>query len=171
MSLAVRKITFSKWNQRKILEGELPSADAITNCMKTTRNTLSTWLIADPTELEDAVLAIISPFKSLDTIDVVTIELSLLQDNNLELKASPGITHYAAFRDKHHDISNLDYDSLGRAANVIVTSIKQNSRVRFTHAKLKKILLQGIDDGKIIETELDESLQEKIDAYRQSICT
>ena len=85
MALIVRKIDYNKWMQRKILDGEQPSADAVTNCMRTTRNTLSVWYINDSTELEEAVLAIASQFDHLDSADFLIIETLLLQERELLL--------------------------------------------------------------------------------------
>lgn len=85
MSLLVRKINRSKWFQTNIYEGEDISGDAITNCLKTTRNTLSTWRINSETEIEDAILAMASGFDHIDTIDVIPINPEHLESEGISL--------------------------------------------------------------------------------------
>lgn len=166
MSLVVRKIEYNKWLQNKVLDGEQPSADAITNCIRTYRNTLSVWLINDSTELEEAVLAIVSQFDHIDAVDFLVIEAPMLREKALELECNQGITPYAAFVDKHCDIVNLDYTALGCVAKVVVESIRRSYRERFTRSQLKKILQEGIDRGKIRLEDLKESLQRKLSPAR-----
>jgi len=162
MSLIVRKIEYNKWMQRDILNGAEPSSDAITNCMKTTRNTLSVWYINDSTELEEAVLAMASQFDHLDTADFLIIEIPLLQEKHLLLDKTRGMTPYSNFADNHRDIINLDYSSLGSMARIVVESIKRSYRERFTRPKLINLLKQGIDDGKIKPEDLKESVRAKL---------
>jgi hypothetical protein len=162
MAFFVRKIEYGKWVQRRILEGEPPSADAITNCMKTKWNTLSLWSINDETELEEAVLAIAAQLDHLDTIDVLVIDPFLIKNRELSLKGTPGLTPYIGFADKHLDVFNLDYASLGLMAEVIVESIRQDRRERFTKSRLKKILVSGIDAGKVQWADLKPNVQNKI---------
>ena len=60
MSLLVRKINRAKWLQTDIAHGDDISADAITNCMKTTSNRLSVWEVESEARIEEAALAIAS---------------------------------------------------------------------------------------------------------------
>lgn len=138
MALFVRKIDYGKWAQRKILEGEQPSADAITNCLKTTRNTLSLWSIRDESELDEAVLAIAAQGDHLDTIDVLKINPSLISEMKLNIVESQGLTPYITFVNNHLDIVELDYVSIGIVAQIIVESIRNGGRKRVTLGELKK---------------------------------
>jgi hypothetical protein len=162
MALFVRKIEYSKWAQRRILEGEQPSADAITNCMKTTRNTLSLWSIRDEGELDEAVLAIAAQGDHLDTIDVLKINPSLIKDRGLHVLKSQGLTPYAGFVNNHLDVVELDYTSLGIMAGVIVESIRHGGWKRVTFGELKRILTKAIEEGKVEMVELKPDVQKKI---------
>jgi hypothetical protein len=162
MSLVVRKIEYIKWTQRRILEGEQPSADAITNCMKTNRNRLSVWSIDDEGELEDAVIAIVSVGTHLDTIDVLTIDKSLIEQKNLVLEKSSNPTPYFNFEERHCDVVNLDYASLGYMAEIIIESIRQDRRKRFTEPQLKRIMTIAVETGKVEFDELEPDIKKKI---------
>lgn len=162
MALLVRKIDYNKWMQRRILDGEQPSGDAITNCMKTKWNTLSLWSIGDEGELDEAVLAIAADFTNLDAIDVLKIDPLLIEGKGLHLVESQGVTHYIGFVNNHLDVIDLDYTSLGRMAEVIVESILLGGRKRFTHGELKRILTKAVEEGKVQWADLEPDVQKKI---------
>lgn len=92
MSLLVRKIEKAKWMQNDIVGSEDISADAITNCMKTTGNTLSTWQIPGDNEIPEAILAIVSGHQYLDTIDIVCLDRSSLEIQGIALQSTLGNT-------------------------------------------------------------------------------
>lgn len=162
MSFLVRKIEYSKWRQRNILEGEPASADAITGCMRTRGNKLSLWSIDNEVELEAAVLAIAAQSEHLDTIDVLCIDLSLIQDKGLRLEPSAGLTPYTAFKEKHTDIIDLDYKLLGVMAEVIIESIRRDQRKQFTRSDLKKIITSAVEAGKVNWNDLERDVQDRI---------
>lgn len=162
MPLVVRKIEYTKWEQRKILDGESASADAITGSLRTQKNTLSLWSISNSTELEEAVLAIVSNFEKPDSIDVLVIESADLEKCGLEVKKSPGMTKYKEFSDRHRDIINLEYNSLGVVAGVVIESIGRLYNERIRSAEIKKILHKGLEEGKIDRADLHPKLQEKL---------
>lgn len=162
MPFVVRKIDYIKWTQRRILEGEQPSADAITNCMKTTNNTLSLWSVDDENEIEEAVLAIAAQFSDLDTIDILTIDPSLIKDRGLSIQKCLGMTPYKSFAERHLDVVELDYKSLGLMAEVIIESLRQDRWKRIFLSHLKTIISKGVDEGKIQWSDLKKKVREKI---------
>lgn len=162
MSLLVRKIEKAKWLQNNIQGGEDVSADAITNCLKTKGNTLSTWSISTIDELSEAVLAIVSGHEHLDTIDIVYFDSNLLKEDGIALQSSPGKVPIQDLIEQHKDIINLTYKSLGTVANYIVESIKQDNVKRYTKGMIKKILNKAIDEGRLQKTALSESVRDKI---------
>ena len=168
MPFLVRKIELSKWRQRKVLEGESPSAETITLDLRATGNKLSVWEIDSEIEIEEAVLAYISKCDHLETMDLVIIEPSLINDNGLKVIESTEDTPYSDFARKHRDIIELDYDSLGRVWFCIVESMKlrlestTEQTVRFTKPKLIKILEQGISGNKINSEELKAGISKYI---------
>lgn len=163
MSFLIRKIDgFNKWSQKNILKGEQPSADAITHCLKTKQNALSFWLIDDESQREEGVLAIAAQFDHLDSIDILLIDLSLIKKKRLSLLKNPGLTPYTDFIDKHFDVTNLDYLSLGAVAEVIVESIRQTRHKMFRESELVEILSSGVRAGKVQWSKLKPHVQKKI---------
>ncbi len=162
MPLLVRKINKSKWLQNNILEGEDVSADAITNCMKTSKNTLSTWRVNSVEEIDRAVLAIVSAHEHLDTIDVVWFEQEKLENVGIGLIATPGRTPIEALADDHVDVTNLTYKSLGNLANCVVGSFGQERVKRYTVGALKKLLKQAIYSGQLSKEAIAPSVASKL---------
>ena len=165
MPLLVRKITMSKWrlrNDRLSDEDVYISADAITNCMKTAENTLSTWVVQTRDEIPEAVLAIASLHQHIDTIDVVCLDLFFLESQGIHLKSTPGNTPVKDLVDRHKDIFNLTYKSLGTVAIHIFNEIKGEKVERYTRGKIKKLLKNAIDAGRLQKNELHESVRSKL---------
>jgi len=159
MSLLVRKIERSKWVQNDILNGQEVSADAITNCMKTSGNTLSVWQIADESNLEEAVLAIASNFKSLDAIDIALFDESNLGQAGLQIVATPGITPVARLKSAHRNLAGLTYRALGIMASFTIECFKRGKVLRFTKGQLRKLLRNAIQAQALSITDLQESLR------------
>jgi len=162
MPYVVRKFHRPRWLERA-LAGDLPSADAVTKCLITTRNTLSVWAISDPSEIEEAVLAMASNFTGLDTIDILIMETASLKDKGLKFEDNDGETHYTDYANKHRDIIDLNSQSLSTVAESINETIKDSGNHRFTLPRLKAILQKGIEDGKIQADDLNESVRNKLD--------
>ena len=148
MPFLVRKITKSKWLQYDLSFRE-PSADAITNCLKTSCNTISTWEILSHEDLDYAVLAIVSSFERLETIDVVHIEKSRFESNGLELNYTEGDTIYTDFKNNHIDVINLSYNTLGPLSQLIIDELINENIFRRTFKQLKNLIYHGVEQGLI----------------------
>lgn len=162
MSLLVRKINKAKWMQNDVRSAENVSADAITNDLKTTDNTLSAWQVAGAEAIEDAVLAIVSSHEHLDTIDVVCLDPSSLESNGIMLQSNPGGTPVRDLIDRHIHICDLTYRTLGTVAEQIVHALKEGKDERYTKGKIKKLLTGAINRGCLQKDDLHESLRRKL---------
>ena len=162
MSLLVRKIDKSKWLQNDIVSGEDVSADAVTNCMKTSGNTLSTWRIDNEAQIDDAVLAIVSAHQHLDTIDVVWMSQDQLGEEDIIMQDAPGLTPVVDLVDNHVDIVDLTYKSLGKVAHCIIKCFSDNSVKRYTRGGLKKLLRTAIESGRLEAERIAPSVADKL---------
>lgn len=164
MSLLVRKIAKAKWMQNDILNGADVSADAITGCLRTTSNALSVWQISREDEIEDAVLAIISAHEKPDKIDVVLLDKSILTSKGFIIRSTPSsaITAFTDFENKHFDICELTYSSLGTLAEQIVCAIKKDKIKGYTRGNTKDLIQRGITMNKIQKNDLREKLRQEL---------
>lgn len=162
MPLLVRKINKAKWFQTDLENTFDVTADAITNCLRTTKNTLSVWKIENEEDLENAILALVANQDHLDTIDIVILEESTLIKYDLSIIATPGDTPIDHLINTHRDIAELTYDKLGNVKDHIVERIRKEKVKRYTVGSLKKILRKAIEDGHLKKSDLKESIQKKL---------
>lgn len=161
MSILVRRINRAKWEQINN-EDDISdsSADAITNCLKTTNNDLSVWKIDTIEGLEDAILALITrPDQTkLSTLHYVLLDENIVLEKGLTLTEEKGNTVVESLKDTHKNISKLTYSRLGIVKYLILNSLVKNEETFFTKAKLKKILKDAITKGKLDKNDLNSDL-------------
>jgi hypothetical protein len=161
MSILVRKITRSKWQ-------ELPkdndvNADAITLCCRTSSNTLSVWQVNTEVDadVDLAVLAMVAGQDHLDKMDLVLIPESEIV-GKIAIVKTPGLTPVKSLVNTHRDLSNLTYKTLGFVKDCIAQRLQTSATRRYTASQLKKLLLKGIDGGLISKSDLNEKLQKQL---------
>jgi hypothetical protein len=162
MSLLVRKINQSKWQQTEIENGAEISADAITICLKTTSNTLSTWLIKDEDQVDEAILAMASNCTSLDTIDIVILDAKNLEELGIEISETAGDTKVEDLIGTHRDMVNLTYNSLGLIADCIRKCFINKKVTRITKPRIKAILINAITSGRLKMENINSGLAGKL---------
>lgn len=156
MTYFIRKVDSTQW------EDELPSehnilnmaVDGITNCCKTSGNTLSIWQTSsnDPLSEENQKL-LTGMAMSLDRpIPFTFIFLSLeeLQSLGLELEYSLGDTPFVEVASSHRDISNLTLQKMGELAWVIHGKVNDDEEMKLVAAddliQYTKSLFNKVDD-------------------------
>jgi hypothetical protein len=167
MSYLVRKITRSKWpkeNFDQIMINNL-RADAITSCLRTSSDTLSTWEIDTIDQLDEAVLALLVNQDKIENMDVITIEKDEITNRGFQIVKSPGKTHVPDLIDTHQDVSFLTYDSIGEFAKIILHTFGQKKYTRIKKKRLIEILKKAVEGGRVnIEHLKDEVRFEISDA-------
>lgn len=120
------------------------SADAITNCLKTQKNTLSLWKVNDIKNIDnEGALAIIGTMDSIASIDIIIFSNDELNSLGLELKDTNGNTIVADLQKTHSDIINLDTVSLTEFSNHIYKKIHEEEikreivKDKISHAERK----------------------------------
>lgn len=162
MPLLVRKINRAKWPAEPgELKDDLP-ADAITNCLQTKYNTLSTWEIEDYSAVEEAGLALIAGADHLDTIDVVFIDKNEVVGKGIVLKDTKGFTPIEDLVDKHKDLSELSYKTLGEFALLIASCFRRDQTKRFTRTELKKLIIKAVKDGRLGIEQIPENIKKHV---------
>jgi hypothetical protein len=163
MSLLVRKIDKSKWLQTDIYRGEDISADAITNCLRTNRNTLSVWEVDSESNIDEAVLTIVSGHQHLETIDVVPMDAEYLKENEIDCIRTDGLTPIDNLIKTHIDLACLSYRKLGIIAYHIADNITKQMIIRYTKVRLKEILNRAIREGRLKLEDLSDLLKKKLE--------
>ncbi|HDT6574870.1 TPA: hypothetical protein QFT23_000968 [Bacillus cereus] len=164
MAFLVRKMARSKWPQEKFMEMDINdlSADAITSCLRTSSATLSTWEIDSMEDLEDAVLALVAASQKIDTMFVVSIDKEKIINNGFQIEETPGKTLVEDLVETHKDIAGLTYQTIGTFASIMLESLHEEQVYRFTASKLKKILMNAIENGRLDKEALNEDMLRKL---------
>lgn len=166
MPLLARKITRSKWPKGELESVDINqlSADAITSCLRTSSNTLSTWEIEDESKINDVALALVTGSDFPDKMDIVVIDKDKLLEQGFIIENTPGLTKVDDLKGCHKDLAYLNYATLGTFATLVVESLKYEHVHRFTSTNLKKIVRQAIASGRLTLEDLSEDIREKIGA-------
>lgn len=149
--------------QNDIINGAEVSADAITICLRTDKNTLSVWSISSDSDIEKAVLAFVSSGDNFDSFDVVCLNLESLERQGLLIEQYPMEIPYKSFKDFHFNITQLTYKSLGIVAKQITDEIKEKKDKRFRKSELKKMMKSAIESNLVNYDMLKESLKELLE--------
>jgi hypothetical protein len=152
----------AKWPKRPFDEDVIPYADAITGSLRTKMNTLSLWEIESAAELDDAILAIVAQGDNTDSIDIILIEPENIKTGGLSFEKTEGTTPYTAFLERHIDVIDLNYKTLGIFAMVVLNGIASEKVHRVTSSQLKNILDHGLKNGKINLESLSRKLQQHL---------
>ena len=162
MPILVRRISRAKWDN--VYENGDVDADAITQCLRTTNNELSTWLIDDINEIEKAILALVSGGKqeNLNTIHIIYFDEADIQNAGLELKITAGDTVAKELIEKHRDISELTYSKLASVKNIVLDCLEKDRFKTVTKGEIKGILLKSIEDNILKLEDLHEKLSESL---------
>ena len=162
MRFLVRKIDIGKWLQTDIKRGEPPSADACTGCLRTQGNSLSVWAVQNEGDADEGVLAQATTFDHLDAIDVVLLEKGEVEAAKLKLAATRGRTAVADLADRHLDIVELNYGSLGAVAGLIIRRICDGAVKRYTKGDLVRLLKAAINTNRLNPADLKPSVLKKV---------
>ncbi len=159
MPYLIRKYSRAKWRGVDFHKPQNAPADAITNCLKTTDNTLSVWEIDSPDKPDEGVLAIAGSLDHIAAIDIIILNEDDIKDADISVESSEGDTTVTDLKETHKDIVNLTYYTLGKINDLMVTSLKNKLCKRYTAGELKKILKKALNEKRIHWENLSPGLQ------------
>jgi hypothetical protein len=164
MPYLVRKISRAKWDNEDFdyTSNDNAPSDAITSCLRTFNNELSTWLIDDLKDLDKAILCLITGSKqeNLNTIQLIYFEVDEINKRGLAIENTAGDTVIGEYQNMHFDIKNLNYDTLGTVKDIILDCLRNDFYKTITKKTLKEILHESANKTKILDKSLlNEKLQ------------
>lgn len=166
-----RKITRSKWEDRRGMgAGEIP-ADAVTADLRTHGNSLSFWECGDgkKPDVEGAVLALASAQDRLEKVEMVWVAVEELQQAaDQRLKYTQGKTPVVDLVDQHVDVCGLDYVRIGAVARRIVAALAEKRYKRFPKGVVKALLVNAIEMERLKLEDLQQRVKDEIEKHRAS---
>lgn len=182
MSILARKTTLSKWQRAydicKNNIDHLP-ADVITSDLRTFGNTLSTWKVdCDENHkmlLDDVIIALLTGPKveRIETIDLIFIDTD--RYNQFEYQNTDGCTLVESLKEKHYDVCNLNFKSLGEFCVVYLDAIKECSKenirfIKFSKRQVTAILKDAIKNRRVSLENFSEKMQENVKELMEEAC-
>ena len=160
----VRKITQAKWKTNSELSAGEISADAVTGDLRTRKNSLSFWQCRTETkgDLEHAALALAAAADHVDTLDIVWLTDDELRIDGQILHNTQGRTPVQELVELHVDVCRLDCVRLEKVARRVSTAIEEDRSLRLTKARVRKLLVEAVEQGRVELTNLQESIQAEV---------
>lgn len=162
MSPLLRKIERIKWNSSEIRRVKNIPSDAITCCLRTSKNTLSVWQINHNEEekiIKEGALAMVTgpEQKHIESIDIVLLNPKEIK--RLDIKQEEGRTLVQDLANSHRNISNLTYAKLGILAKIILKKLHREEVIRKTKRDLISIVIEACRMKRLKLERLSEKLQ------------
>ncbi len=108
------------------------------------------------------MIAIVSQFDQVESIDVVLLGEPALIEKGLQVKQTPGVTVLRELEDKHHDIVQLTYKTLGVLATAIVEKIRADEVLRYTKSQIIALLRNAVHAHRIEADDLRAGVKSKV---------
>ncbi|BBE76125.1 hypothetical protein PDTA9759_11510 [Phytobacter diazotrophicus] len=149
MAIYIRKVVKAKWDWRNPVGSNIAAnalgTDGVTNCCKTSNNTLSIWKIDSELLASDDDKKIIATLAtnggSLSPIDYIILSDEELEFCGLSIDQEDGDSLISDVKSKHYNIINLDMGSVSALGLMIkkkVSGVKAGEKVT-QPTQLKKI--------------------------------
>ena len=173
MPFLVRKINkrdqFPKLIDKECVEDIY--ADVPTCEFRTTNGSLSTWLIENLEDIDNAVLAIAVSSSQISKMDFIIIDTEVLAKNGLEYKQTYAGMELpiADLQNTHYDILDISLKKLISCTNVYKSIYSQEKDdeeqfiKRFTEAEIKEILKKAISENRVDISKASKSIRKVIE--------
>lgn len=144
------------------------NADVVTSELRTSSNSLSTWVIERNSEdnnsgLEDVVIALITGSKvaHIETIDLILIdtdETNIFKIDNSE----DGDTSVINLKKKHYNICNISYKQLGEISKYFMYQVQNKKYYKLSKGEIKEIIKNAFNNKKVEIENFADSVREEI---------
>lgn len=162
MSLLVRKISIGKWQEKEFFEHDQFAGDAITGCLRTSKNVLCAWRIESERDIDKAVLAFTSKCNKLEHLWFVLLDEQRLLENSIDVEQQDENIPFKEQIKCHVVLQRINYDKLGIIARSVFEEIKGERARLYIKGRLKKMLNDAISCGSICAEDLDPKLQNEL---------
>ena len=174
MTYLVRKISRAKWKNFDDPEGVVElalaklSADAITSCLRTTKNSLSFWCLSDINDLKElnkilfALTVRDETTVDINTTDIIFLEEEELLQQKIKIEKIPGITLDDNLKSLHIDLCDLNHTNLTFLAGFFCEILNQKKSKRFTQTQMKNIIKTHIMENPKLKEEISDKLKRKL---------
>lgn len=148
-------------------------ADIPTTEFRTTKGTLSTWIVDSVEKVDEAVLAIAVSSSEITKMDFIVIDTELLTKNALECKPTYAGQDIAVpdLQNTHYDIINISIEKLVNCTQVYQSIVKTDPEgekyiLRYAAGQIKDLLKKAVKENRVDESRASRKLKEEIDKLK-----
>ncbi|MFU0853502.1 hypothetical protein ACM26X_15515 [Kluyvera cryocrescens] len=172
MSYLLRKVSISKWQPNLNLEPQHYTADAITGCTRTSRNTLSVWhsetLDFASEDVEKLIVALATTMQTPDTIDLIWLEPEWLTEAGVNIEVTMGGSKFLDVNQEHRDLVGIDHSLLAKVGEHIVQQYNRDRTIyykRISRPSLIALMTKWVNERNAINIdELNDKWQRALAA-------
>lgn len=136
-------------------------ADTVVTEFKTDNNKLSVWKTEDERDIEDAFIALGANCSNIGSISAVKISLDEL--DGISFDDEEGNTPTIEINQKHRNITDLNYLSLGDVISAVIACLQKEDRVvEKSKAEMRNILVRAYLDNRLVVQAMNPSIVDEI---------
>lgn len=172
MSYLLRKFSLSKWQKNVSKQPNQYTADAITGCTRTQKNTLSVWHSStydfDSQEFKDLAVALATTMDKPDAMDFIWLIEEHLAELGIEVRENPGLSPFESQNEKHRDLIDINHEKLAVVGEHIVGQMEEQTNYKkITRSELLELVNHYIETQQALsEDDLSEKWIEALQKYR-----
>lgn len=168
--LLARKTKISKWvRAAEMCQGDINNlcADTITSELRTSRNTLSTWVVNIGSDnlpcVKEVVLALITGSKvaKIESFDLVLIDTETANQFEFDGKEL-GDTGIEALKNKHYNICNINYKQLGEISSLFISQVKNEKFCKISKKQIISIMKEAKSANIISLDNFNEQVRDEV---------
>ena len=174
MNYLARKITRSKWEKAGIgMQPEDIRADAITACLRTHGDTLSTWECEDhEADITEAILALAAAGDQIDKMDVVLLDKDELLAADVVIKPTPenARTPVADLAHRHVDIVDVHMQRLCAISLQVARLVRSDSHCyQFSRKRVAALIFDALLKDRIDADSLNPKLAAELERILKAV--
>lgn len=113
--------------------------------------------------MTDAFIALGSNCAHLGKIEAVQIDEKDINQFQFNLEKENGDTPTNGINDKHYNITNLNFESLGRVIQSIIFALNNGRYVKKSRSDMKRLLIAAHQEAKIDWDRLEPTLRAELE--------
>lgn len=166
MDFVAHKINRSRWGVESFMEERDVTADAVTNCLKTSSNVMSWWMCEDGRKnVEEVALAMGTMFKSLEKAHFVAVSVAELESVGLILEHVPSPTPVKGLEDIHINLVDLTAKKLTTLAEIIARRVRVEDGCHdFSMDQMQSLVLRAVRNRRVAKEHLKPAVRERIES-------
>ena len=163
MQYLARKIRRALWDETLQVDPEDVAADAVTNDLRTSSQTLSVWECGTKDELTEIALVLACGMKGSGPVGLVLLDADVLKSAGIPMVRTPADTPLASLNDRHVDLAELTLARLVAIARRIAEKVRSDTDCwEFRKQEVRDIVAKAVQEDRLSVQQLKKEWQDQI---------